>query len=65
MWSCMILRGFLAITMHFAAEDLNEKKLVLRTRLGAFRHIPGSHTGKNMAAHFLRVLEELDVLNRV
>lgn len=61
----MILRGFLAITVHFAAEDLNEKKLVLRTRLGAFRHIPGSHTGKNMAAHFLRVLEELDVLNRV
>ena len=61
----MILRGFLAITVHFAAEDLNEKKLVLRTRLGAFRHILGSHTGKNMAAHFLRVLEELDILNWV
>ncbi len=60
LWSCRILRGFLAITIHFCRHD-GEGRLVLRTRLGAFRHIPGRHTGANLASHFLDVLDELEV----
>ncbi|OJT08209.1 hypothetical protein TRAPUB_881 [Trametes pubescens] len=64
LWSCRILRGFLAITIHFCRHD-GEGCLVLRTRLGAFRHIPGCHTGANLASHFLDVLDELEVTTRV
>ncbi|KAI1782154.1 hypothetical protein LXA43DRAFT_526027, partial [Ganoderma leucocontextum] len=64
MWTCKILRGYMAVTVHFCAKN-DAQKLELRSRLGAFRYVPGRHTGANMAAQFLAILEELGILNKV
>ncbi|KAL7282477.1 hypothetical protein ACG7TL_003948 [Trametes sanguinea] len=58
------LQGFMAVTLHYCAKDRNNQ-LVLRTRLGAFRHIPGRHTGENLARHFVGILEELGILGKI
>lgn len=54
----------MAVTLHFCAKD-QQRRLVIRSRLGAFRHVRGSHDGPNLAAHFLEVLEELGILYKV
>ena len=58
------MRGYMAVTVHFCSKT-DDQKLELRSRLGAFRHIPGRHTGANMAMQFLTILEELGVLHKV
>ena len=40
-------------------------RLVLRSRLGAFRRVLGRHTGRNLAEHFIAVLRELGILHKV
>ncbi|CDO71217.1 hypothetical protein BN946_scf184863.g12 [Trametes cinnabarina] len=64
LWSCRILKGFMAVTLHYCAKDQCDN-LVLRTRLGAFRHVQGRHTGENLAQHFVQVLEELGILHKI
>ena len=54
----------MAVTVHFCSKT-DDQKLELHSRLGAFRHIPGRHTGANMAMQFLTILEELGVLHKV
>ncbi|KAI9059000.1 hypothetical protein FKP32DRAFT_1606311 [Trametes sanguinea] len=54
----------MAVTLHFCAEDENDD-LVIRTRLGAFQHVVGRHTGKNLARHFVEILEELGTLHKI
>ncbi len=54
----------MAVTVHFCAKNDSTQKLELHSRLGAFRHVPGRHTGPNMAAQFFTILEELGILNK-
>ena len=53
----------MAVTLHYCAEDGND--LVVRSRLGAFRHIIDRHTGKSLAEHFVIILKELGILHKV
>ncbi|KAJ2985876.1 hypothetical protein NUW54_g9999 [Trametes sanguinea] len=64
LWSCRVLKGFMAVTLHYCAKD-QTNQLVLQTWLGAFRHIKGSHTGPNLARHFVGILEELGILHKI
>lgn len=54
----------MAVTLHFCAKD-QRRRLVIRSRLGAFRNVRGSHDGPTLAAHFIEVLEELGLLYKV
>jgi len=62
-WSRTDLSAFMAITAHYLVSE--EKYLILRNRLVAFRHVEGSHTGENLATIFHHVLQELAVLDCV
>lgn len=64
LWTCRVLNGFMAVTLHYCAKD-RQDDLVIRARLGAFRHVQGRHTGQNLAEHLIKVLEELGILNKV
>lgn len=54
----------MAITGHYSMKDANGS-LVIRSRLVAFRSVPVSHTGVNLAAVFHGVLKEYGLLKRV
>lgn len=58
------MRSFMAVTAHFSSKDDNGN-LVTRSRLVAFRHVSGSHTGAHLAKSFLDILKELGVLHKV
>ncbi|OBZ72686.1 putative AC transposase [Grifola frondosa] len=64
LWTDQQLRGFMAVTLHYCAKD-TQARLALRARLGAFRYVRGSHTGANLAAHFLEVVEELGIIHKI
>lgn len=54
----------MAVTAHWLR--LNKRgKLVMRTRLVAFRHVVGSHSGENLAGVFVTILRELGVTHKV
>lgn len=53
----------MAVTAHYSVEV--NKRLVLRTRLIAFRHVGGSHTGKRLAEEFLAILKQFRLCERV
>ncbi|KAJ8489040.1 hypothetical protein ONZ45_g13718 [Pleurotus djamor] len=63
-WSRSTLEGFLGITAHYMAK-VSSGRLVLRSRLLAFRHIKGAHTGKNLAERFYEVLEDAKLLGKI
>jgi hypothetical protein len=54
----------MAVTLHWVGVKANGA-LELRVALGAFRYLPGSHTGDNIAEVFVKVLTELGILNKV
>lgn len=64
MWTRGVLQGYMAITAHYMGYN-DDGHLVLKSRLVAFRYVPGSHDGEHMASVFLDVLKELDVVDRV
>ncbi|PIL28171.1 hypothetical protein GSI_09708 [Ganoderma sinense ZZ0214-1] len=64
LWSSVVLRSFFAITLHYVAED-GDHNIVLRSRLGAFRHILERHTGENLAEQFIAIVEELGILDKI
>lgn len=58
------MQSFMGVTAHFIAKSpLNV--LTLETRLVAFRVLHGSHTGVNLANEFLKVIGEIECLNKV
>lgn len=63
-WSRQNLEGYMAITAHYAAKSA-AGHLVIRSRLIAFRHLEGSHTGFNIGNVFVQVLKEIGCLRRV
>lgn len=64
LWSDPNLTSYMAITAHYCIKDENGN-LVVRSRLVAFRHVTGSHSGTNLAQHFMGVIQELGVLHKV
>ena len=54
----------MAVMLHFCVKD-QHRRLVIRSRLGAFRHVRGSHDGPTLASHFIEVLDELGLLHKV
>jgi hypothetical protein len=64
LWSNSSMRSFMAITLHWIART-HEGELELMTALGAFRYVKDKHDGSNLAAHFIHVLEELDIADRI
>jgi hypothetical protein len=54
----------MAVTAHYCVYD-ESGNLVVRSHLIAFRHVVGSHSGANLAFHFMTILRELNILHRV
>ncbi|KAJ3558445.1 hypothetical protein NM688_g926 [Phlebia brevispora] len=65
MWSNAVLKGFMAITVHFITRDPKTGQLELQSELAAFRYVRGSHTGDVMSDVFIHVLQELDIMGKV
>lgn len=55
----------MAVTAHYMAESLVDGRLELCNRLVAFRAVPYSHTGENLADEFLNIIDELGLSNMV
>lgn len=54
----------MAVTAHYMIKSSSGKHL-LRSRLVAFRHIQGSHTGVNIGKTFVRILKEVNCTHKV
>ena len=54
----------MAITAHYAAKDEN-RHLVIRSHLIAFRTVPVNHTGVNLAGIFYGILRDYGILHKV
>jgi hypothetical protein len=53
----------MAITAHYVHEG--PSRLKLHVRLIAFRHIPGSHEGAAIGYHFVDILTDLKLENKI
>ncbi|KIK23198.1 hypothetical protein PISMIDRAFT_101015, partial [Pisolithus microcarpus 441] len=56
-WSDHNRHPFLAMTVHWIAEEAGTGSLRLRSALLAFHQICGSHTGKSLAKTILYLLD--------
>ncbi|VDC02215.1 unnamed protein product [Peniophora sp. CBMAI 1063] len=65
LWSDPNLRSFMAITVHWATRNRKTHRLELASRLLAFRHLSGEHTGERLAAVFFGVLKEAGIAHKV
>lgn len=67
MWSDPDLVPFLGVTAHFIVRDEPSGKptLSLRSALLAFRHLPGSHTGENLALALHKIIKAAGIERRV
>ncbi|KAF5387624.1 hypothetical protein D9615_000715 [Tricholomella constricta] len=63
-WSRTSLSSHLAITAHYMVMS-SDGHLILRSRLIAFRKLEGSHTGENMAKVLWRVINDLNIVDRI
>lgn len=54
----------MATTAHYCDKDENDR-LVIRTRLLAFREIEGDHTGIHLARIFFKILKDAGLLHKV
>lgn len=62
-WTDSDQKSYMAITAHLTL--LKDDGLDYLSRLIAFRPMPMSHTGKNMAAEFIHILKDYGILNKV
>ena len=60
LWQSPNTHTILGVTGHFVNEKYELKEVLL-----AARELPGDHTGKNMANHLLKVLEEYSLTSKV
>jgi hypothetical protein len=63
-WSDPNLASYVGVRAHFCAKDISDR-LILLSRLLAFRVVPGSHCGVNMARIFFDILEKAGLLGKV
>ena len=64
-WSDPNMRPFLACTAHWIAKDDASSALKLKFALIAFHHLPGNHTGVNIATAFLSILDRAGITDKV
>jgi hypothetical protein len=62
-WSNKRKYSFLAVTAHYTVWEGG--KLIIRSRLVAFRFIKGRHTGSQLAHMLFNIFEELGVCHKV
>lgn len=55
----------MAVTLHYCAEHGETKELEIHSRLGAFCHVLGAHTGKNLALQFFAIVKDLGIMDHV
>jgi hypothetical protein len=55
----------MAITAHWIAKEDWTNVLVLKAALIAFQHTPGSHSGENLGASILGLLDRVNVTDKV
>jgi hypothetical protein len=58
------MTSFMAVTLHWIARTINGE-LELKTALGGFRYVRDKHSGDNIAARFIDILTELNILNKI
>lgn len=63
-WSRQTMQSYMGVTAHFIAKSASNA-LTMETRLVAFRVLRGAHTGLNLAEEFLKVIKEIECLNKV
>ena len=54
----------MTVTAHFMTTDL-KGDLQMNVKLVTFRHIKGSHSGKNIVKEIFEILKSLGILNKV
>jgi hypothetical protein len=54
----------MAVTLHWMARA-DDGELMLKTALGGFRWVKNKHSGENIAARLLEILDELDMADRI
>jgi hypothetical protein len=64
LWSDSNMTSFMAVTLHWIART-REGGLELKTALGGFRWVKNKHSGENIAARFVDVLSELEILDKI
>lgn len=64
-WSDPNMQPFLACTAHWIAKSEGSSALQLKAALIAFHHLPGSHTGANIATALLALLDRAGITNKV
>jgi len=64
-WSDPDLVSFLGATAHFIVRNVPDGQLILRSGLLAFRHIQGSHTGKNLAHVLYTIIKDAGIEQKV
>ena len=64
-WSDSNMRPFLACTAHWIAKDDASSALKLKSALIAFHHLPGNHTGVNIATALLGILDRAGIADKV
>ncbi|GLB45978.1 putative hAT family C-terminal dimerisation region [Lyophyllum shimeji] len=64
LWTDQNRRSYMAITAHFMSFGTNGQ-VTMTTRLVAFRYVPGSHSGQDLAKVFVAILKELGIFNRI
>jgi hypothetical protein len=64
LWTDKNMTSFMAVTLHWIARS-HEGELELLTALGGFRWVRDKHSGENIAARFVDILEELDILDKI
>ncbi|KAI0309877.1 hypothetical protein OF83DRAFT_1071366 [Amylostereum chailletii] len=67
-WSDPSLNSFMAVTAHYFVERTGadgKKHLAYVSQLIAFRHVPFSHSGENLAEAFLGIIKPLGIVHKV
>src|SRR5438132_9802173 len=64
-WSDPNMQPFLACTAHWIVKGQGSSALKLKATLIAFHHLPGSHTGVNIATTLLDLLDHAGITDKV
>jgi hypothetical protein len=63
LWSDPNMASYAGITAHYCA--IVNGRLVIKTRLLAFRLVSSDHSGKELAHLMFKILEDADILHKV
>jgi hypothetical protein len=64
LWTDPNLNPFMAVTVHWCSENA-QGNAIYSSGLIAFHHTPWSHTGEALCEHFLKIIDDYGIANRV